>query len=836
MLSTSDELYSLFLEDLLPGIFFKSPYPNKNFSNTTDGVWTKDSVISSLRCVSILQSSEISLYDLYVFAGQERARTFKFNTMSRESDTPVNYHTLQVKENTNLTEEKLKEIFRENFIDVCFCTHSFIRLSLFGLIRFSKIYDHQLDSELKTPHDFSLSTPICNSIEPYCFYYEEMMGGFKKMRGELEEKSSIKRPCPFGGEIEITSTPNFMGINLITKSGQKIPFTSYSFFSNEQTKGFIIINPYQNVLSAIFKEYAEPLYKKIRNRIDQPITMEDLCYFADLMWFLSHTAPCCRGSAAINQRILFALSIERGIWPLEYQKIMLDLDALSTTPEIFREHFVEKFKYKKIEELIPDSVQIHQTEIYQETPLIQAIKENDAHEVIKLLTSGTDIDLSKIEGSISLLLAIKKGNTDIINAIFSYAAEQSKFSILIRLLESDSKIDLTKTNGFAFLLTVIKNENFSAVDLFLEKGANVHLSGDTGFTLLSEAINTGYFDIINLLLEKSSASYLQYENGSQLLSLAAKNKNLDIFLIIFITLLKNGVDIKKLLNPEDLKTLLELQKETTDIVEIFFWNIVHKSRICINPNPIWLHVVKQGEIDLVKIFLQVGIIGLNQKSSTQILPMLRTLSTGTIGLNQGSADIQILLETNNIDIINLVLLRAIEVEDYHIIKTLTVDIVNLNKPDQHGVTPLAIIKEITDEFLVGELLTILTKKNDVDSIRVILESVSELKIYNFTGILEELIKNNADIDIIKLFLAKRSKEQNFYPPINYNFLLEIAKQKDREDVVQLLSRCRSEGSRRTHLMIETIGMDTAKQQETTTTTTITTTLDPILSLSGGFVN
>uniref|UniRef100_A0A1X7T6D1 Uncharacterized protein n=1 Tax=Amphimedon queenslandica TaxID=400682 RepID=A0A1X7T6D1_AMPQE len=226
--------------------------------------------------------------------------------------------------------------------------------------------------------------------------------------------------------------------------------------------------------------------------------------------------------------------------------------------------------------------------------LIKSIEsDTKPEEVIGLLEAGADPNVTKhsFGGTPALIMAIEKGNTDIVKL----------------LLEKGANPNATKykSGSNPALIVAIEKNNIGVVDVLLEKGADPNIGFDTyKGTPLHHASETGDANIIKLLITKGNADVNAVDERKRTpLFHAIESGSVEAVDI----LLTNGA--KTDVVSEDGETLLHCAGESGKVEMLEFWikrgeydvNIQDKRK----RTPL-LNAVKSGSVEAVDILLING--------------------------------------------------------------------------------------------------------------------------------------------------------------------------------------------------------------------------------------
>jgi ankyrin repeat protein len=184
----------------------------------------------------------------------------------------------------------------------------------------------------------------------------------------------------------------------------------------------------------------------------------------------------------------------------------------------------------------------------EDRALFQAVRENDADEVSRLLLAGARVDAvddlgsTPIKAAISLnradaarrILEIEGGSLPSDNSLLVYAIVQNRAEIVRELLKrvAPGSLDRLDKNGLTPLMYAVTRNHATVTRDLLEAGANVDEPDKYGRTPLMTAANSGKPDMIAILLQAGADVSLPSPEGDTALDIARrKNRNVAISIL-----------------------------------------------------------------------------------------------------------------------------------------------------------------------------------------------------------------------------------------------------------------------------------------------------------------
>lgn len=158
-------------------------------------------------------------------------------------------------------------------------------------------------------------------------------------------------------------------------------------------------------------------------------------------------------------------------------------------------------------------------------PLVEAVRQDDAAEVRRLLESGADVSVRDGRGATALFIAVYRGNVEMARLLLEFGANVHTDGVATTLLETAAGND----SGSA------PEAQLEMVRLLLEAGASVHARGAK---LMNYAAASGNEKVLHLLLEAGASLDRTDSFGRTALHLSGRYGEIDAMRL----LLKVGAD------------------------------------------------------------------------------------------------------------------------------------------------------------------------------------------------------------------------------------------------------------------------------------------------------
>ncbi len=116
--------------------------------------------------------------------------------------------------------------------------------------------------------------------------------------------------------------------------------------------------------------------------------------------------------------------------------------------------------------------------------LLEAVIVGDVEKVKDLLTNGAEVDVRDENGMTPLLLAAKKGNSEIVSLLLAHGADVNAQDYYL---------------AWTPLILASALGHKKVVKILLEYGADIDIKDQNGMTALKYAAKNGYKEIVELL-------------------------------------------------------------------------------------------------------------------------------------------------------------------------------------------------------------------------------------------------------------------------------------------------------------------------------------------------
>ncbi len=162
--------------------------------------------------------------------------------------------------------------------------------------------------------------------------------------------------------------------------------------------------------------------------------------------------------------------------------------------------------------------------------LITAAKGGNNKKVIKLLTSGADVNAA-VDGSTPLQWAVKNDHLEVVKALLKYGAD----------------VNAAAENGVTPVFIAAGNGHLAVVKALLDAEADINAAAKNGVTPLSMAAGNGHLAVVKALLDAEADINAAAKNGVTPLSMAAGNGHPEVV----IALVQAGADLEAKSNDGD---------------------------------------------------------------------------------------------------------------------------------------------------------------------------------------------------------------------------------------------------------------------------------------------
>jgi ankyrin repeat protein len=171
--------------------------------------------------------------------------------------------------------------------------------------------------------------------------------------------------------------------------------------------------------------------------------------------------------------------------------------------------------------------------------LLQAIQDEQADRVARLLADGSDANTVDETGRTALLWAAISGNGDVVRILLEYGANPNKThltgddlalgmgaflghsAVVMRLIGAGADVNGTDKDGVTALMDAAKGEQIEVIRNLLDAGALVNRQDRKGYTALTwAAIRTDSAEVAKTLIKAGANPHLRTASGEMALSLA----------------------------------------------------------------------------------------------------------------------------------------------------------------------------------------------------------------------------------------------------------------------------------------------------------------------------
>uniref|UniRef100_A0A2K6FG32 Ankyrin repeat, SAM and basic leucine zipper domain containing 1 n=1 Tax=Propithecus coquereli TaxID=379532 RepID=A0A2K6FG32_PROCO len=353
----------------------------------------------------------------------------------------------------------------------------------------------------------------------------------------------------------------------------------------------------------------------------------------------------------------------------------------------------------------------------------KALTTGDISLVQELLDSGISVDSSFRYGWTPLMYAASIANVDLVRVLLDRGANASfdkgkMFELLMAALTQMFLFFLLLRRLMTPIMYAARDGHPQVVALLVAHGAEVNTQDENGYTALTWAARQGHKNVVLKLLELGANKMLQTKDGKIPSEIAKRNKHLEIFNFLSLTLNPLEGNLKQPTKEETICKLLttDSDKEKDHIFSIFFPFLQEKD-ITLR------HLLTMRKDEFTKN-------GITSKDQQKILSALKELEVEEIKF--GELPEVAKLEISGDEFLNFLL--------------------KLNKQCGHLITAV--------QNIITEL--------PVNSHKIVLEWASPR---NFTSVCEELVSNVEDLseevrklkDLIRKLQNERENDPTHIP-------------------------------------------------------------------------
>ncbi len=280
--------------------------------------------------------------------------------------------------------------------------------------------------------------------------------------------------------------------------------------------------------------------------------------------------------------------------------------------------------------------------------LLMAARSGNTGLILHLLSHGLNIDECNADGLFPLAgaafnghlsamkLLLERGanmepegfDMSIYGAIFYEEVEVVHFLIEEGLSNINKEVKLKGSIGkgyFSPLSVSCHNENTSMVKYLISKGANINARSERGYyTALTDAIYNGHVEIVKVLLENGANVELEDSVGKRALHLAAYEGHLEMVEHI----LKVGkADINSKTSKHGNTAInIAVKKKKLDIFHYLVNQGADVNRYDNLGNGPLHEATRSGQMEVVKLLVEVGKADLNAKNNNGDTPLLEAMN------------------------------------------------------------------------------------------------------------------------------------------------------------------------------------------------------------------
>ncbi len=222
--------------------------------------------------------------------------------------------------------------------------------------------------------------------------------------------------------------------------------------------------------------------------------------------------------------------------------IIILIKIYSATGGTFSYNYYKLEKYNK-------------TDMYGNTPLINAVINGDSETAKKLINLGVNLNIRNANGSTALIASIEKGNDEIAKLLIEKGANldivnyEQNTALMVAVTRNNIEIanellrhgaDINYSNGYHTALIIATEKGYvEMAKMLLMNGANINYKNIVNNTALIIAAEKGYFELVKMLIELGADLNIINNYGFTALMYALNNNHVKIAK----TLIENDADI-----------------------------------------------------------------------------------------------------------------------------------------------------------------------------------------------------------------------------------------------------------------------------------------------------
>ncbi len=308
------------------------------------------------------------------------------------------------------------------------------------------------------------------------------------------------------------------------------------------------------------------------------------------------------------------------------QQIIIDVNLANVygnTPLILA---VRDNNMEIIEKLIEKGAKVDQKNRNEVTALMVAVNNNYTDKAKFLLDHGADINTRDSDGESALIMAINRGNLPMIRWLVKEGADvnvvnrRGKGALFLAayrdedmvrfLINSGAEVDIADEHEETALMVATQKGKLEIARLLIDNGADVNKKNLLGGSALEFAASRGDLELVKLLLNNGAYVDTQNKYGSTPLSMAAKYGYTDIVKL----LLKWHVDVNKTVNSGVSALMMAVQSGKDDIVKLLLDKNADVNQWSISGFTALMMAAQENQISIARQLINHPLIKINAQS------------------------------------------------------------------------------------------------------------------------------------------------------------------------------------------------------------------------------
>lgn len=247
---------------------------------------------------------------------------------------------------------------------------------------------------------------------------------------------------------------------------------------------------------------------------------------------------------------------------------------------------LDRIKNEDVNEIIQDTLKKQADREKAPDDFIKAIEKGNVREVDSLLKAGADVNASGNDGKTPLMVAAKKGHSD----------------IALLLINKGAEVNATNSNGTTALMFFSAHGDVNVVRLLYDKGAKTDTIDKDGWTALARAAEGGHIEVLRALIKAGADVNLQNEAGNTALIKAVMKGQIKVIK----ELIKKGANVNVEQNDGWTPLMFATQRGNTAVVRVL---IKAGARVNAKQNNGWTPIMfaaSNGSIETAELLIDSG--------------------------------------------------------------------------------------------------------------------------------------------------------------------------------------------------------------------------------------